>query len=186
MQPALNNKKILLGISGGIAAYKTPELVRMLKKQGADVQVVLTEGGKEFVSELALQAVSEYPVYSHVFENSTGAMRHIELARWADIILIAPATANRMAALAHGLADDLLTNLCLGSNAPLIIVPAMNKKMWFHPATQANLKILKAFDTILNWKVSKLFTVLGISISTYSQRLLSKAGAPLGAARPTV
>lgn len=137
-------KQWLLGITGGIAAYKTPELVRLLKKRGLDVRVVLTSGAKAFVTPLTLQAVSANPVYSELLDaDFEAAMGHIELARWAQGILIAPLSANRLAALAHGFADDLLTTLCLATKAPIYAVPAMNQQMWQHPATQANLAILK-------------------------------------------
>jgi len=136
--------KWLLGITGGIAAYKAPELVRLLKKQGADVRVVLSQGAKAFVTPMTLQAVSGHPVYSELLDpDFEAAMGHIELARWAEGIIIAPLSANRLAALAHGHADDLLTTLCLASTAPIWVVPAMNQQMWHHPATQANITILK-------------------------------------------
>ncbi|MGE3320377.1 MAG: bifunctional phosphopantothenoylcysteine decarboxylase/phosphopantothenate--cysteine ligase CoaBC [Candidatus Berkiella sp.] len=134
----------LLGITGGIAAYKTPELVRLFKKRGHNVRVVLSSGAKAFVTPLTLQAVSGHPVYSELLDTDfEAAMGHIELARWAQGILIAPLSANRLAALAHGFADDLLTTLCLASTAPIYVAPAMNQQMWQHPATQANLEILK-------------------------------------------
>ncbi len=140
-----HRKQWLLGITGGIAAYKTPELVRLLKKRGLDVRVVLSQGAKAFVTPLTLQAVSANPVYSELLDvDFEAAMGHIELARWAEGILIAPLSANRLAALAHGFADDLLTTLCLATKAPVYVVPAMNQQMWQHPATQANLTILKA------------------------------------------
>lgn len=141
----MNAFKWLLGITGGIAAYKTPELVRLLKKQDADVRVVLSQGAKAFVTPMTLQAVSGHPVYSELLDSDfEAAMGHIELARWAQGIVIAPLSANRLSALAHGMADDLLTTLCLASEAPLWVVPAMNQKMWHHSATQANLNILKS------------------------------------------
>lgn len=140
----LQDKKILLGVTGGIAAYKTPELVRRLKDQGADVRVVLTNGAKEFVSELSLQAVSGNAVADSLLDPQAElAMGHIEFAKWADLVLIAPATANIMAKLAHGIADDLLTTLCLATDAPVAIAPAMNQQMWHAQATQDNLAILK-------------------------------------------
>jgi phosphopantothenoylcysteine decarboxylase/phosphopantothenate--cysteine ligase len=139
-----HRKQWLLGITGGIAAYKTPELVRLMKKRGMDVRVVLSQGAKAFVTPLTLQAVSANPVYSELLDmDFEAAMGHIELARWAEGILIAPLSANRLAALAHGFADDLLTTLCLATKAPIYIAPAMNQQMWQHPATQANLTILK-------------------------------------------
>ncbi|MFO1259362.1 MAG: bifunctional phosphopantothenoylcysteine decarboxylase/phosphopantothenate--cysteine ligase CoaBC [Gammaproteobacteria bacterium] len=135
--------RILLGVTGGIAAYKTPGLVRLLKKEGADVRVVLSKHAEAFVTPLTLQAVSGHPVWSDLFDaESKAAMDHIELARWPNLILIAPATANRIAALRMGLADDLLSTLCLASDAAIVLAPAMNAKMWSHPATQDNLQVL--------------------------------------------
>jgi phosphopantothenoylcysteine decarboxylase/phosphopantothenate--cysteine ligase len=140
----LENTNILLGITGGIAAYKTPDLVRKLIAKGANVRVVMTESAKEFVSPLALQAVSGNPVSDDLLDKAAeAAMGHIELARWADKLLVAPATANFMAKLTHGLADDLLSTLCLATPAPISIAPAMNQQMWFADATQANLKVLE-------------------------------------------
>jgi phosphopantothenoylcysteine decarboxylase/phosphopantothenate--cysteine ligase len=134
----------LIGITGGIAAYKTPELIRLLKKQGADLRVVLSRGAKSFVTPLTLQAVAGHPVYSELMDSDfEAAMGHIELARWAEGILIAPLSANRLAALALGFADDLLTTLCLASTAPIWVAPAMNQKMWEHPATEQHIQTLK-------------------------------------------
>jgi len=130
---------IVLGITGGIAAYKTPELVRQLKSQGADVQIVMTSSAEEFVTATALQAVSGLPIRSNLWDKEAEAsMSHIELARWADVVLIAPATAEIMARLAGGAAPDLLTTLCLATEAPIAIAPAMNHVMWSNPAVQAN------------------------------------------------
>lgn len=144
---SLQNTNILLGITGGIAAYKTPDLVRKLKAKGANVRVVLTESAKAFVSSLSLQAVSGVPVSDNLLDPAAeAAMGHIELARWADILLIAPATANTIAKLSHGLADDLLTTLCLATTAPIYLAPAMNQQMWKAPATQQNLDILAQRD----------------------------------------
>lgn len=132
-------RKILLGVSGGIAAYKSPDLVRRLRERGAEVRVVMTEGAQRFITPLTLQAVSGWPVRTDLWdEHAESAMGHIELARWADLILIAPATANLIARLASGSADDLLGTLCLASQAPLFLAPAMNQQMWANPATQAN------------------------------------------------
>ena len=140
----LENINIILGITGGIAAYKTPDLVRKLVAKGANVRVVMTQSAKEFVSHLALQAVSGNPVSDDLLDkDAEAAMGHIELARWADKLLIAPATANFMAKLTHGLADDLLSTLCLATAAPIFVAPAMNQQMWLADATQANLKILE-------------------------------------------
>ncbi|MEW9798059.1 bifunctional phosphopantothenoylcysteine decarboxylase/phosphopantothenate--cysteine ligase CoaBC [Alteromonas sp. CYL-A6] len=139
----LANTKVLLGVTGGIAAYKTPDLVRKLTAQGADVRVVLTDSAAEFVSALSLQAVSGNPVHQHLLDrDAEAAMGHIELAKWADILLIAPATANCMAKLANGLADDLLSTLFLATTAQVFIAPAMNQQMWKAPATQRNLSAL--------------------------------------------
>jgi phosphopantothenoylcysteine decarboxylase/phosphopantothenate--cysteine ligase len=140
----LENTNIILGITGGIAAYKTPDLVRKLVAKGANVRVVMTQSAKEFVSPLALQAVSGNLVSDDLLDkDAEAAMGHIELARWADKLVVAPATANFMAKLTHGLADDLLSTLCLATPATICIAPAMNQQMWFAEATQANLKILE-------------------------------------------
>lgn len=140
---SLANKNILLGVCGGIAAYKTPDLVRKLKAQNANVRVVVTASATEFVSTLSLQAVSGTPVHQHLLDPAAeAAMGHIELAKWADILLIAPATANTMAKLAHGMADDLLTTLYLATTARIFIAPAMNQQMWKASATQVNSSIL--------------------------------------------
>jgi phosphopantothenoylcysteine decarboxylase/phosphopantothenate--cysteine ligase len=130
---------VVLGITGGIAAYKTPELVRRLRERGADVQIVMTASAAEFVTETALQAVSGRPIRSNLWDKEAEAsMSHIELARWADVVLIAPATAEIMARLASGAAADLLTTLCLATEAPIAIAPAMNHVMWSNPAVQSN------------------------------------------------
>ena len=130
---------IVLGITGGIAAYKTPELVRRLRERGADVQIVMTASAREFVTETALQAVAGHPVRSNLWDKEAEAsMSHIELARWADAVLIAPATAEIMARLAGGSASDLLTTLCLATEAPVVVAPAMNHVMWHNSAVQAN------------------------------------------------
>ena len=135
---------ILLGITGGIAAYKTPDLVRRLRGRGADVKIVMTASSEEFVTATALQAVSGHPIRANLWDKEAEAsMSHIELARWADVVLIAPATAEIMARLASGAAADLLTTLCLATEAPLAIAPAMNHVMWRNPAVQANRKTLE-------------------------------------------
>ncbi|MFP5506980.1 MAG: bifunctional phosphopantothenoylcysteine decarboxylase/phosphopantothenate--cysteine ligase CoaBC, partial [Gammaproteobacteria bacterium] len=140
----LSNKRILLGVSGGIAAYKSAELVRRLREAGAEVRVVMTAGATRFITPLTLQALSGQPVRTELFDAAAeAAMGHIELARWADLVLIAPASANTLARLAQGLADDLLSTLCLATRAPLLVAPAMNNAMWEHPATQANLSLLR-------------------------------------------
>jgi phosphopantothenoylcysteine decarboxylase/phosphopantothenate--cysteine ligase len=135
---------IVLGITGGIAAYKTPELVRRLRDRGADVQVVMTASAREFVTETALQAVAGRPVRSNLWDREAEAsMSHIDLARWADAVLIAPATAEIMARLAGGGAADLLTTLCLATEAPVVIAPAMNHVMWHNAAVQSNRQTLE-------------------------------------------
>lgn len=132
-------QKIVLGVTGGIAAYKSADLVRRLRERGADVQVVMTAGARQFITATTLQAVSHHPVRESLWDDQAEmAMGHLELARWADVVLVAPATANFMAKLAHGLADDLLTTLCLATEAPVMLAPAMNWVMWQHPATQDN------------------------------------------------
>ena len=142
---ALANKHILLGVTGGIAAYKAPELVRRLRDAGAQVQVVLTAAGGAFITPLTLQAVSGQPVHEELLSaQAESGMGHIELARWADLILVAPCTADFMARLAHGLAGDLLGACCLAARVPIAIAPAMNAGMWDSPATQRNLRELQA------------------------------------------
>jgi phosphopantothenoylcysteine decarboxylase / phosphopantothenate---cysteine ligase len=141
---SLTNKRILLGVTAGIAAYKSAELVRHLRSAGAEVRVVMTQAAGEFITPLTLQALSGHPVQQHLLDPASEAgMGHITLARWADVVLIAPASADFMAKLAHGLADDLLSTLCLATAAPLALAPAMNQQMWLNPATQANKKILE-------------------------------------------
>lgn len=137
--------RILLGVAGGIAAYKAAELVRRLRERGAEVRVVLTDGAARFVAPMTFQALSGNPVRTSLWDESAeAAMGHIELARWAERIVIAPATADLIARLAQGQADDLLTTLCLASEAPVYLAPAMNRVMWAHPAVQANVAILAA------------------------------------------
>ena len=139
----MSGRRILLGVTGGIAAYKSADLVRRLQNRGAQVRVVMTRGALAFVTPLTFQAVSGNPVHTDLLDEAAEAgMGHIELARWADVVLVAPATANFMARLAHGLADDLLSTLCLATAAPLVLAPAMNQKMWSNAATQANCAIL--------------------------------------------
>lgn len=147
---SLKNKNIVLGITGGIAAYKSAELTRMLIKEGAKVRVVMTEAAQAFITPLTLQALSGEPVRSELFDSAhEAAMGHIELARWADLILIAPATANLIAKLTHGRADDLLSTLCLATEAPIAVAPAMNQQMWQSDATQDNMKQLQARDVVI-------------------------------------
>jgi len=136
---------VLLGVGGGIAAYKSADLVRRLRERGAEVRVVMTGSATRFVAPATFQAVSGQPVRTSLWDEAAeAAMGHIELARWADRVLVAPATADLLARLAHGLADDLLTTLCLATEAPLFLAPAMNRAMWAHPATRANLDLLVA------------------------------------------
>ncbi|MDF1684699.1 MAG: bifunctional phosphopantothenoylcysteine decarboxylase/phosphopantothenate--cysteine ligase CoaBC [Legionellaceae bacterium] len=138
------NKRVLLGICGGIAAYKVTQLVRELTQLGAEVQVVMTASAEAFVTPMTLQALSGREVRTALFDTAAEqAMGHIELARWADYCVIAPATANTIAKLAHGIADDLLSTLALVLKIPLMICPAMNQSMWHHPATQENIKKLR-------------------------------------------
>ena len=139
----LTGQKILLGITGGIAAYKSAVLCRDLKRLGAEVRVIMTSAAVRFITPLTLQALSGHPVNSDLFQAETDhGMSHIELARWADLIIIAPASANTIARLAHGQADDLLTTTVLASDAPLYLAPAMNSLMWRHLATQANIELV--------------------------------------------
>ena len=139
----LTGKHILLGVTGGIAAYKAAELVRLLRRSEAEVRVIMTAGAREFITPLTLQALSGNPVHTDLLDSAAeAAMGHIELARWADGLLVAPATADSLARLAQGRADDLLGAVCLACEAPLAVAPAMNRAMWNHPATQANLSTL--------------------------------------------
>lgn len=139
----LTNKRILLGITGGIAAYKMPELVRRLKDHGADVRVVMTPAAEAFITPLTLQAVSGHPVADSLLDpTAEAAMGHIELARWADLVLIAPASADFIARYCAGLGNDLLSTLCLATTAPVVIAPAMNQQMWQAQATQHNMTVL--------------------------------------------
>jgi len=141
---ALAGQRILLCVGGGIAAYKAADLVRRLREAGAGVRVAMTENATRFVSETTFQALSAAPVRTGLWDAAAeAAMGHLELAHWAERIVIAPATANLLAKLAHGMADDLVTTLCLASTAPLTLCPAMNHRMWLHPATQANIALLR-------------------------------------------
>nr|WP_218841758.1 bifunctional phosphopantothenoylcysteine decarboxylase/phosphopantothenate--cysteine ligase CoaBC [Xanthomonas cannabis] len=136
---------MLLCVGGGIAAYKSLELVRRLRDAGAQVQVAMTAGAQQFVTPLSFQALSGHPTRTTLWDSAAEqAMGHIELARWADRVVVAPATADLLARLAHGLADDLVTTLCLATTAPLTVAPAMNHRMWLHAATQANVATLRA------------------------------------------
>ncbi|MGL4754717.1 MAG: bifunctional phosphopantothenoylcysteine decarboxylase/phosphopantothenate--cysteine ligase CoaBC [Aeromonadaceae bacterium] len=139
----LLNKRILLGVSGGIAAYKSAELVRRLRDRGAEVRVVMTDAARAFITPLTLQAVSGHAIPEGVLDPASElGMNHIELAKWADLVLIAPATANVLARMASGMADELLTTLCLATPAPVAVAPAMNQQMYLHAATQQNLQTL--------------------------------------------
>lgn len=135
----LSNRHIIIGVSGGIAAYKAGELVRLFRKQGAEVRVILSRGAQAFITPLTFQALSGNPVHTELLDASAEAgMGHIELARWADAVVIAPSTADVIARLAHGRADDLLTTVALATAAPLFVAPAMNQQMWANAATQSN------------------------------------------------
>ena len=141
----LKGRKIILGVTGGIAAYKAVELARLLVKAGAEVQVVMTAAARQFVGALSFQAVTGRQVRNELFDPAhEAAMGHIELARWADTLVIAPASADFIARLAHGLADDLLSTLCLATPARLVLAPAMNQQMWRNPATVANVSTLES------------------------------------------
>ncbi|HDZ38334.1 MAG TPA: bifunctional phosphopantothenoylcysteine decarboxylase/phosphopantothenate--cysteine ligase CoaBC, partial [Marinobacter sp.] len=136
-------KKILLGITGGIAAYKSAELVRLLKKAGNEVRVVMTRGAEAFVTPLTFQALSGEPVRTSLLDPEAEAgMGHIELAKWADQVVIAPASADFIARLAQGMADDLLATVCCATEAPIVVVPAMNQAMWSNARTQRNIRLL--------------------------------------------
>jgi len=144
-RPSLPGQRVLLCVCGGIAAYKAAELVRRLREAGAEVQVAMTENAQRFVGAPTFQALSGRAVRTSLWDEAAeAAMGHIELARWADRVLVAPATANTLAKLAHGFADDLVSTLCLATIAPIAVAPAMNNRMWLHPATQANVATLRA------------------------------------------
>jgi phosphopantothenoylcysteine decarboxylase / phosphopantothenate---cysteine ligase len=146
----MHGKHILLGVTGGIAAYKSPDLVRRLRERGAEVQVVMTAGAREFVTPTTFQAVSGRTVRTDLWDAAAeAAMGHIELARWADAVLIAPASADFLARLAAGRADDLLATVCLATGAPVAVAPAMNHVMWANPATRANVATLTARGVLL-------------------------------------
>lgn len=146
----LNNKRVLLGISAGIAAYKTPDLVRKLTELGAEVQVIMSKNSDQFVAPLALQAVSGHAVHNYAMTaESESGMGHIDLARWADVVLIAPATANIIARLCQGNADELLTTVCVATEVPIAVAPAMNQQMWQNAATIANMQLLSERGTLI-------------------------------------
>ena len=141
----IDGNRVLLCVCGGIAAYKSAELVRRLRDAGAEVQVAMTENAQRFVGAQTFQALSHRPVRTSRWDaQAEAAMGHLELAGWAQRVVVAPATANTLARLAHGLADDLVSTLCLATEAPLLVAPAMNHRMWRHPATQANVATLLA------------------------------------------
>jgi phosphopantothenoylcysteine decarboxylase/phosphopantothenate--cysteine ligase len=141
----LQGQRVLLCVCGGIAAYKAADLVRRLREAGAEVRVAMTGNAQRFIGAQTFQALSGQPVRSSLWDaHAEAAMGHLELARWAQRIVIAPATANTLAKLAHGFADDLVSTLCLASTAPLSVCPAMNHVMWKHPATQQNMATLRA------------------------------------------
>jgi phosphopantothenoylcysteine decarboxylase/phosphopantothenate--cysteine ligase len=140
----MKQRRILLAVTGGIAAYKTPELVRALRREGAAVRCAMTPAAVEFVAPLVLQTLSGEPVRTNLFDPvEEGAIDHVALADWADLLIVAPATANTLAKLAHGLADDVVSTVALATRAPLLVAPAMNVNMWQHPATQSNLATLR-------------------------------------------
>src|SRR5687768_15308191 len=146
----LAGQRILLGVTGGIAAYKAADLARRLQDAGAQVRVVMTDGAQRFVSALTFQALTGQPVRSSLWDEAAeAAMGHIELARWATRIVVAPASADFIAKLAHGLASDLLGTLCLATEAPIALAPAMNRVMWANDATQANVDTLRARGVVL-------------------------------------
>ena len=144
MHAVLDGKHILLCVCGGIAAYKSADLVRRLRDAGARVQVAMTENAQRFVGAQTFQALSGLPVRTSLWDaQAEAAMGHLELARWADRVVVAPATANTVAKLAHGFADDLVSTLCLATTAPVALCPAMTHRMWLHAATQANIATLR-------------------------------------------
>jgi phosphopantothenoylcysteine decarboxylase/phosphopantothenate--cysteine ligase len=146
----LTSRHLLLGVTGGIAAYKAAELARLLVKAGAEVQVVMTQAATRFVAPLTFEALTGRPVHTDLFDSAhEAAMGHIELARWADLVVVAPATADFIARLARGRADDLLTTLCVATKAPVAVAPAMNQQMWANPATQENIQTLQAHDKLI-------------------------------------
>ena len=143
----IHGRHVLLGVSGGIAAYKEAELARLFVKAGAAVRVVMTPGATEFVAPMTFQALTGHPVRVELFdEHHEAGMGHIELARWADFVIIAPASADFIARLTQGMADDLLSTLCLATTATVAVAPAMNQQMWQHAATQANVQVLQDRD----------------------------------------
>ena len=144
MTDSLHGRKIVLGVSGGIAAYKAVELLRLLTQAGASVHVVMTASAKKFVTPLTFETLSGHPVYHEIFDSEhSAAMEHLQVAENADLLMIAPATANTLAKLANGLADDPLSTLFTGYDGPVLVAPAMNDKMWAHAAVQENIRKMK-------------------------------------------
>ena len=151
----LKGKRILLGMTGGIAAYKAAELVRLLKKEGADVRVAMTEASTRFITPVTMQALSGQPVWTDLWDpRVSDNMGHIELSRDRDLIVVAPASADFMAKVAHGLADDLLSTLCIARRCPLMLVPAMNVEMWENAATRRNVEQLYEDDVLFTGPTS--------------------------------
>lgn len=147
---SLSNKHVIVGISGGIAAYKSAEIVRRLQDHGAEVRVIMTASATEFIRPLTLQALTGHPVHTDLLdEDAEAAMGHIELARWADLLLIAPATANFISTMVHGGANSLLGAVYLATSAKVAVAPAMNQAMWSHPATTENIEVLRSRDTLI-------------------------------------
>ena len=146
----LKSKKILIIIGGGIAAYKSLDLIRLLRKENVEVKTILTKSGKEFVTALSLTTLTKSKTYEDIFDKNTEAeIDHITLSRWADIIIVMPTTANFMSKLSIGRAEDLATTVLLASNKDILLVPAMNVRMWLHKATQTNIKFCKTLGTCL-------------------------------------
>ena len=143
---SLKDKKILIVVGGGISAYKTLDLIRLLKKNNVDVKAILTKSGKEFVTSLSITTLTKSKTFEDIFDkNSEAEIDHIALSRWADLIIVLPTTANFMTKLAMGKAEDLATTVLLASNKDILLVPAMNVRMWLHKATQNNLRILQDY-----------------------------------------
>ena len=150
MKMELSGKRVVVGVTGGIAAYKAAELVRLLRKQGADVQVAMTNGATHFVTATTFQALSGQPVYLDQWDaRMPNAMAHIDLSRQADLIVVAPASADFLARIANGMADDLLATMVLARDCPLLVAPAMNRQMWENPATQRNVASLRSDGVVV-------------------------------------
>ena len=142
----IKNKKILIIIGGGIAAYKSLDLIRLLRKSNNEIKTILTKSGKEFVTPLSISTLTKSKTFEDIFDaNSEAEIDHISLSRWADLVIVLPTTANFMTKLSHGKAEDLATTVILASNKDILLVPAMNVRMWLHKATQQNVKILKDY-----------------------------------------